>query len=207
MLTKQQDRSRRLPSDLCFLRDANNEEDSEATQVDRLQILPVELLYEITSYLLPFHLLSLYRTSKYIRRVLESKLFNSIWVISRERMGMLPPSIPHRSEIWYASLLFEATCGLCGATIPDHKRSHIEDLEMDVCDSCYDASGNGRIVVQQCQCLSGSVGVEHAPPAEEASTPANREGTSFLRWSRSILRVIRKLLARGGKKVAMNHKP
>ncbi|KAI0079184.1 hypothetical protein K474DRAFT_712394 [Panus rudis PR-1116 ss-1] len=91
---------------------------------DQLQNLPIDIFHEVVRHLNTPSLLSLYRTCKYIRTVLESTTFGPVWVLARERMGIPPPEFPHSNEIRFASFIFETICGLCGVKSSDDKKSY-----------------------------------------------------------------------------------
>ncbi|KAI0077161.1 hypothetical protein K474DRAFT_1572899, partial [Panus rudis PR-1116 ss-1] len=74
--------------------------------------LPIDVFYEVASYLHPKDLLSLFRTCKYARAEMASADFLRVWVMARERLQIPPPSPPHTGEIQYASFLFETICGV-----------------------------------------------------------------------------------------------
>ncbi|GAA5892349.1 hypothetical protein JCM6882_003646 [Rhodosporidiobolus microsporus] len=82
-------------------------------KVDHLRTLPMDLLVEIFSYLLPFELLQLSRTSKEYRTLLCSKRSKSIWRSARRLVELPNLEADDLSEMAFAQLIFGNTCDAC----------------------------------------------------------------------------------------------
>ncbi|GAA5892320.1 hypothetical protein JCM6882_003637 [Rhodosporidiobolus microsporus] len=81
--------------------------------VDHLRTLPMDLLVEIFSYLLPFELLQLSRTRKEYRALLYSKRSKSIWRTARRLVELPDLEADDLSEMAFAQLIFGNTCDAC----------------------------------------------------------------------------------------------
>ncbi|KAK0184588.1 hypothetical protein F5146DRAFT_230505 [Armillaria mellea] len=78
---------------------------------------PLELMFEIFSYLHPIDLIRLSRTTKDLRSLLQ-RSSQSVRKNARENVKGLPPLPSYMSEPYYANLLFDAHCQCCSqATI------------------------------------------------------------------------------------------
>ncbi|GAA5891484.1 hypothetical protein JCM6882_004487 [Rhodosporidiobolus microsporus] len=82
-------------------------------RVDLLKTMPMDLLVEIFSYLLPSELLALSRTSKPYRQLLTSKQSKPIWRRSRRLIEMPDLEADDMSEMAYAQLVFDKICEVC----------------------------------------------------------------------------------------------
>ncbi|KAF9644141.1 hypothetical protein BDM02DRAFT_3103424 [Thelephora ganbajun] len=71
--------------------------------------MPLDVFYEIVSYLHPLDILQLARASLGIRATLMSKNSVRVWITARRMIGM-PECPPDLSEPQYASLVFEHIC-------------------------------------------------------------------------------------------------
>ncbi|KAG8960871.1 hypothetical protein FRC03_006039 [Tulasnella sp. 419] len=76
--------------------------------------LPLDLIFEIFSYLHPSDLLRLSRSGKRIRSLLMSRKSISIWKNARLRLPNVPDCPPDQSEPQWAHLIFENDCTICG---------------------------------------------------------------------------------------------
>ncbi|GAA5825901.1 hypothetical protein JCM11251_000046 [Rhodosporidiobolus azoricus] len=83
-------------------------------QVDLLKTMPMDMLVEIFSYLLPSELLALSRTSKPYRELLTAKQAKSVWRASRRLINMPDLGAGDMSEMAYAHLMFGKKCEACG---------------------------------------------------------------------------------------------
>ncbi|KAF9015810.1 hypothetical protein BDZ89DRAFT_1076165 [Hymenopellis radicata] len=75
---------------------------------------PLDVLFEIFSYLEPLDLLRLGRTTKDLRALLMSKSSAFVWERARLAMKNLPPFLDDLTEPQYANLLFDSSCHECG---------------------------------------------------------------------------------------------
>ncbi|KAF9014653.1 hypothetical protein BDZ89DRAFT_1076413 [Hymenopellis radicata] len=75
--------------------------------------IPLDVLFEIFSYLEPLDLLRMSRTTKRLRTLFMSKETTFVWERARLGMADLPPMIDGFSEPQYANLLFDSHCHNC----------------------------------------------------------------------------------------------
>ncbi|KAI0784929.1 hypothetical protein C8Q75DRAFT_809482 [Abortiporus biennis] len=75
--------------------------------------MPLDILYEIFSYLHPLDLLRLARTSKDLRALLMSKTSLPLWKAARKSVKDLPDCPSFLSEPAYADLAFDGHCYHC----------------------------------------------------------------------------------------------
>ncbi|KAF9260265.1 hypothetical protein L218DRAFT_872714 [Marasmius fiardii PR-910] len=83
--------------------------------------MPLELVFEILSYLHPIDLLNLARTNKSLRKFLMSRsLSENIWraALKRRFFPTLPPIPSGFSEPAFVALLFNPICHACGQPSP-----------------------------------------------------------------------------------------
>ncbi|KAI3620960.1 hypothetical protein WG66_008848 [Moniliophthora roreri] len=81
--------------------------------LEKIQELPLELLYEILCWLEPYDLLRLSWTTKQLRKILMSQSATFIWESARMNIG-LHSILPFMSEPAFANLLFNPHCHVCG---------------------------------------------------------------------------------------------
>ncbi|KAE9396287.1 hypothetical protein BT96DRAFT_1021457 [Gymnopus androsaceus JB14] len=96
--------------------------------------VPLDVIFEIFSYLDPSDLLRLARTSNDLRGILMSKSSESIWRTARSNVEGLPPLPLDFNEPQYAHLLYEAYCHIC-----NHKgrcETVLWSFRMRCCKSC-----------------------------------------------------------------------
>lgn len=80
--------------------------------LEKIQELPLELLYEILCWLEPYDLLRLSWTTKQLRKILMSQSATFIWESARMNIG-LHSILPFMSEPAFANLLFNPHCHFC----------------------------------------------------------------------------------------------
>ncbi|GAA5952134.1 hypothetical protein JCM10213_006495 [Rhodosporidiobolus nylandii] len=80
---------------------------------DLLKTMPMDLLVEIFSYLLPGELLTMSRTSKSYRALLTSKNSKPLWRTSRRLVDLPDLESEGVSEMAYAALMFDQVCASC----------------------------------------------------------------------------------------------
>ncbi|CAE6458867.1 unnamed protein product [Rhizoctonia solani] len=90
------------------------EDSSPTTYRDAFIRLPVEVLIEIISHLLPVDVISLSRCNKFFRNWLMSQTSRYIWASTMENIEDLPACPPDMSEPYYSALLFMPSCTICG---------------------------------------------------------------------------------------------
>ncbi|GAA6007163.1 hypothetical protein JCM10207_001529 [Rhodosporidiobolus poonsookiae] len=100
---------------------------------DLLRTMPMDLLVEIFSYLVPGELLNLSRTAKAYHDLLSSKKSRSIWRRSRRIVKLPDLEDENWSEAAYASLMFGTKCENC-----DRKYTGRPDfyLRVRLCKEC-----------------------------------------------------------------------
>ncbi|KAK0433550.1 hypothetical protein EV421DRAFT_1428233 [Armillaria borealis] len=74
---------------------------------------PLELVFEIFSYLYPIDLIRLSRTTKDLRALLLQRSSEFVWKNARENVKGLPPLPSYMSEPYYANLVFDTHCQCC----------------------------------------------------------------------------------------------
>ncbi|KZT70895.1 hypothetical protein DAEQUDRAFT_707622 [Daedalea quercina L-15889] len=95
--------------------------------------MPMDILLEIFSYLLPMDLLNLARTSKPFRVLLMSRISAGLWRTSRKLVEGLPDCPEHLSEPAYANLVFSAQCHNC---LKPNTQSILWELLVRYCRPC-----------------------------------------------------------------------
>ncbi|KAH7338484.1 hypothetical protein B0J17DRAFT_662658 [Rhizoctonia solani] len=95
--------------------------------------IPMEILFEIASYLFPIDLISLSRSSKLLRNLLMRRSSRHIWTGAMRNVPGLPLCPSNMSEPHYLALLFTKNCMECGRTI---KGRLYEELRVRLCTSC-----------------------------------------------------------------------
>ncbi|CAE6343341.1 unnamed protein product [Rhizoctonia solani] len=106
-------------------------------QDHRLSLLdmPIEILSEVGSYVLPIDLLSLSRTNKSLRSLLMDRSSRHVWQSAMQNMEGLPHCPSNWSEPRYLSLIFSKTCSICNKPA----RSRIDEvLLVRLCGGCRD---------------------------------------------------------------------
>ncbi|THU81852.1 hypothetical protein K435DRAFT_872896 [Dendrothele bispora CBS 962.96] len=78
--------------------------------------IPLDVIFEIFSYLEPLDILRLSRTSRDLRNLLTTRSSECVWRSARLNIEGLPPLPPDLNEIRYANLMFDTTCQVCGRT-------------------------------------------------------------------------------------------
>ncbi|KAJ3768114.1 hypothetical protein FB446DRAFT_792569 [Lentinula raphanica] len=97
--------------------------------------LPLEIVFEVFSWLDPRDLLSLSRTSKYLRDILLSKSSESIWRTARINFkGGLPPLPQDLNEPQFARLIFDVWCHVCNKSF--HCENVLWKFRLRCCRSC-----------------------------------------------------------------------
>ncbi|KAG8933778.1 hypothetical protein FRC02_011197 [Tulasnella sp. 418] len=79
------------------------------------ELLPLELVFEIWSYLEPLDLLRISRSNKWLQDLLTSKTSVAVWRTARANVTPPLDCPPDQTEVQWASLVFENNCSLCGA--------------------------------------------------------------------------------------------
>ncbi|KAL5520406.1 hypothetical protein ACEPAG_9630 [Sanghuangporus baumii] len=85
----------------------------EIGKLSLMMSLPIDVIHEIATYLMPLDLLYLSRSNRSLYTVLMSKSSRPTWIACRNAIQM-PPCPPNLNEPQYASLHFEKTCQACG---------------------------------------------------------------------------------------------
>ncbi|KAF9646074.1 hypothetical protein BDM02DRAFT_3100457 [Thelephora ganbajun] len=80
--------------------------------------MPLDVLYEIFSFLTPRDLIRMSWTNKDFRRILTSRSTRNIWKAALESVEGLPPCPLHMNEIEYSTVLFHVACYGCGRARP-----------------------------------------------------------------------------------------
>ncbi|KAF9650522.1 hypothetical protein BDM02DRAFT_3221319 [Thelephora ganbajun] len=74
--------------------------------------MPLDVFYEIVSYMHPSDLLRISRVSKHFRKMLMTKNAVSFWRAARRNIGMPEPP-PDLNDAQYVALIFEHVCNVC----------------------------------------------------------------------------------------------
>ncbi|KAF7976685.1 hypothetical protein HWV62_5826 [Athelia sp. TMB] len=82
----------------------------KARKLEGIVIMPLDVLFEILSYLHPLDILHLSRTTKAFRRVLMNKTHASVWKAARENVRNYPECFPDMNEVQMARLAFDTHC-------------------------------------------------------------------------------------------------
>ncbi|KAF9072094.1 hypothetical protein BDP27DRAFT_1321061 [Rhodocollybia butyracea] len=85
----------------------------KSTKAAMILEIPLEIVHEILSYLEPYDILRLARTSKNVRRLLTSRTSGFMWRRARLNADNVPPLPADLSEPAYANLLFYTNCSFC----------------------------------------------------------------------------------------------
>ncbi|KAL5498249.1 hypothetical protein ACEPAH_2389 [Sanghuangporus vaninii] len=105
---------------------------SENGKLSLMMSLPLDVIHEIATYLMPLDLLYLSRSNRSLYNVLMSKSSRPTWIACQNAIQM-PPCPPNLNEPQYASLHFEKTCQACG-----HRRveSVMDTMFVRLCKWC-----------------------------------------------------------------------
>ncbi|KAF9029414.1 hypothetical protein BDZ89DRAFT_1014356 [Hymenopellis radicata] len=103
--------------------------------LEQITDTPLDLLFEIFSYLEPFDLLRLSRTTRDLRGLLMSKSSAFVWENARVGMEGLPPILDGLNDPQYANLLFDGHCHNCGVAGTKHVQF---EIRMRLCKACLD---------------------------------------------------------------------
>ncbi|KAK7677274.1 hypothetical protein QCA50_019775 [Cerrena zonata] len=87
-----------------------------AGKLKQLKDMPIDIFFEITSWLHPLDLLRLSRVSKYFREMFMSKSSKALWIRARRQFNGMPDCPDSISEPQYAALVFENVCQACGVS-------------------------------------------------------------------------------------------
>ncbi|KAJ3730441.1 hypothetical protein C8R42DRAFT_7245 [Lentinula raphanica] len=109
--------------------------------LQRIQDLPLEIILEIYSYLMPFDILRLSRTSKDIRAFLMTRSNASVWRTARYNVPELPPLPSDLTEPQYANLAFDSYCHICMRKPCD---SVFWQCRIRCCNRCFDSAFYSR---------------------------------------------------------------
>ncbi|BGP19110.1 hypothetical protein JCM10213v2_007197 [Rhodosporidiobolus nylandii] len=100
---------------------------------DLLEKMPMDLVVEILSYLLPSELLVLSRVSKTYRALLTTKRSQSVWRTSRGLVGLPDLEADDWSEMAYAAMVFGTRCQACDRQSSGRPDTH---LRIRLCRDC-----------------------------------------------------------------------
>ncbi|KZP15635.1 hypothetical protein FIBSPDRAFT_1047991 [Athelia psychrophila] len=78
-----------------------------------IMVMPLDVLFEILSYLRPLDILHLSRTTKEFRRVLMNKTNMFVWKAARTNVPDYPECFPDMNEAQMARLAFDSHCFVC----------------------------------------------------------------------------------------------
>ncbi|CAL1712107.1 unnamed protein product [Somion occarium] len=171
-----------------------------AGKLAQLKTMPLEVFYEITSWLHPLDLLKLSRVSKHLREMFMSKHSEALWVAARRNVsGGLPDPPSTINEAQYAALLFEQNCQACGVG-----RSIKVDFSFFVrfCGACYHENVmNGKKLLRQFKGLDPVI-FSMMPYAAmdnyyiEDPVPKTKDNTSCLRYYKPYFDAVAERLRR-----------
>ncbi|KAK7680592.1 hypothetical protein QCA50_016374 [Cerrena zonata] len=99
--------------------------------------MPLDVLFEIFSYLLPYDMLNLSRTSKPFRNLLMDRNSVSFWKAARCNVPGLPEPFPGMSEPVFANLCYSPHCHVC---LKSNVQDVIWDLRIRLCNICKKTS-------------------------------------------------------------------
>lgn len=105
--------------------------------------IPLDVFYEVVSYLHPSDLLRISRVSKHFRSMLMTRSALTFWRAARRNIGMPDPP-PDLNDAQYVALIFEHVCNACGARVEWCK---ILSLKVQLCKKCnwHNIEGVDRI--------------------------------------------------------------
>ncbi|EUC57214.1 hypothetical protein RSOL_213100 [Rhizoctonia solani AG-3 Rhs1AP] len=106
---------------------------SPTTYRDASMRVPIEILTEIASHLLPVDVISLSHCNKFFRNMLMNRSSRHIWTSAINNVEDLPPCPPDMSEPYYVKLLFLPWCTICGEN--EDCESYLE-LRLRLCVLC-----------------------------------------------------------------------
>ncbi|KAG8964440.1 hypothetical protein FRC05_003814 [Tulasnella sp. 425] len=117
---------------------------------DRFTSLPLDVIYEILSFLTPLDLLRLARTNKALRNHLMSKRSRCVWKAARAVVVPPVPICPKgMSEPQLAVLLFARECTVCSKPITGTQNAWWT-LHLRACNPCFKSTAVlGRVAAQQ----------------------------------------------------------
>ncbi|KAI0684347.1 hypothetical protein C8Q76DRAFT_314579 [Earliella scabrosa] len=135
-----------------------------------LMNVPLEIFYEVVTWLEPLDLLHLARTSKELRALLMSKGNSRLWKAARRNKPGLPDCPPHLSEPRYAASLFDHHCFTCGS---ERTRRVSHSLALRFCVPCC------RMNFQSSDCQSQAAFIK----ARQAyATEMQKHGVAVDEW-------------------------
>jgi len=102
--------------------------------VDRLVCLPLDVLIEVASHLLPTDLLQLSRASQRLRRMFLSKSLSQVWRSSL-RAAHAPVCPADLSEPQFSSFLFDNLCHACGCSSSSYETCYT--FKVRLCKDCF----------------------------------------------------------------------
>ncbi|QRV72613.1 reticuline oxidase [Ceratobasidium sp. AG-Ba] len=104
-----------------------------------INLVPLDIFTEVTSYLNLLDILNLSRTIKHFRRFLMRSSAVHIWHAAERNIPGLPKCPAHMSEPAYAALVFVRACTYCGTTANVPKSPNPE-LHVRLCGACVDSN-------------------------------------------------------------------
>ncbi|EJT96673.1 hypothetical protein DACRYDRAFT_112481 [Dacryopinax primogenitus] len=99
-----------------------------------LEEMPANIMLEVFSCVEPIDLFKLSYINKNTRAVLITAESKAIWAQARKNVPGLPGLPPDMTEWFYAALLFQQTCQMCG--IDAMARSETPFIRMRLCSAC-----------------------------------------------------------------------
>ncbi|CUA70927.1 hypothetical protein RSOLAG22IIIB_09201 [Rhizoctonia solani] len=78
--------------------------------------MPIEIITEVASHLMPVDIITLSRSNKLFRNLLMNQSSAHIWHAAMKNVSGLPPCPESMSEPSYLALIFTKTCLVCGNT-------------------------------------------------------------------------------------------
>ncbi|THU96056.1 hypothetical protein K435DRAFT_665199 [Dendrothele bispora CBS 962.96] len=85
--------------------------------LQKVKEMPLDILFEIFSYLEPLDILQLSRTSYELRDLLMHRSSASVWRAARSNVVGLPPLPFDLDEPQYANLAFDSYCHVCALSL------------------------------------------------------------------------------------------
>ncbi|PIL35913.1 hypothetical protein GSI_01573 [Ganoderma sinense ZZ0214-1] len=126
-------------------------------KVKILENFPLDILYEVFSYLHPRDLLNLTRTNTGLRTILTQDDCAFVWRASRALVGLLDPTeCLGISEVAFASVLFSNHCRSCGKVVANCKI--LWPIPVVYCSSCKKL--NFREAADRVEAVAEIVGFE-----------------------------------------------
>ncbi|KAH9832250.1 uncharacterized protein C8Q71DRAFT_778105 [Rhodofomes roseus] len=170
--------------------------------------MPMDILLEILSHLMPMDLLNLARTSKPFRALLISRSSAGLWKASRRLVEGLPDCPNHLSEPAYANLVFSSHCHNC---LKSNTQSILWEFGVRYCSSCKksltvtdgDGSAHARLICNHfstiysllnCTEISGRKStVYHAPQIDEVKKAMDELLSDPEKWEQYKLEQCRRV--------------